>query len=588
MAKAIHQQKRHLKKVLKAAKTHTLLVRVLRIFLPICTLATFGLYFVSTGVTVSVGPGEASVKNIALSGTDIRMERPSYTGFDERNGQYTVSADYALQNIKEPHIFNLFKINAQSNTSPEEWVQMRANEGTFHAKQEWLKLINGINIKTQNGMNAHLQTAHVDMKTRQIVSQQPVRVEMPTGTMRADQMQIDTGKQQLTFVDNVYVHLNNANAAQQSTNASAETGQTEGLSNVLQNSSNAPIDISSQTLEVFHKDQKAIFKGEIVATQGDMNLQSGELQVHYKNTDNNNVDTDNATATETSQNQAQRIAQIKALDNVIIKTNDGREATANATLFNNEKQIVTLDNNVRLSQNKNVITADRLIINLQNRHSKFPAGRTLVKGQFHPPQNTEGRAQQTVTQTAPGQNNNLQAFAGLRSDSNSPIFIEARSLDIFEQRQKAIFQGDVNVKRGDNFIKSQIMELEYASGGPLGAAQANGQGGQLKQIFAKNNVFISTPDNQAISGDEARFYLLKDTAIIRGNVVLTQGENVLKGDRLDIDLKTGEFQLKNDTPNIADQNFDTENKPKERVRLLFTPGTINQGSSQNTPSRTRP
>jgi lipopolysaccharide export system protein LptA len=49
---------------------------------------------------------------------------------------------------------------------------------------------------------------------------------------------------------------------------------------------------------------------------------------------------------------------------------------------------------------------------------------------------------------------------------------------------------------------------------------------------------------------------------VGGNVVLTQGENVLKGDRLVIDLKTGQSRF---------ENTATSNAGGGRIRALFMP-----------------
>ncbi|MEK9971219.1 MAG: LptA/OstA family protein, partial [Ferrovibrio sp.] len=47
-------------------------------------------------------------------------------------------------------------------------------------------------------------------------------------------------------------------------------------------SSNEPIDISSDTLEVQQDKQLAIFRGKVDVIQGDTRLRSDELYVHYR------------------------------------------------------------------------------------------------------------------------------------------------------------------------------------------------------------------------------------------------------------------------------------------------------------------
>ncbi|MBP0579795.1 organic solvent tolerance protein OstA [Labrys sp. LIt4] len=51
--------------------------------------------------------------------------------------------------------------------------------------------------------------------------------------------------------------------------------------------SGKPVDVKSDSLEVHQDEQKAVFTGNVVATQGDSTLRTNELTVFYENVDNN-------------------------------------------------------------------------------------------------------------------------------------------------------------------------------------------------------------------------------------------------------------------------------------------------------------
>jgi lipopolysaccharide export system protein LptA len=61
---------------------------------------------------------------------------------------------------------------------------------------------------------------------------------------------------------------------------------------------------------------------------------------------------------------------------------------------------------------------------------------------------------------------------------------------------------------------------------------------------------------------------------VGGNVVLTQGQNVLKGDRLVIDLKTGESRFENPGTTTAGG----------RIRALFVPSAKTNGKAADAQS----
>ena len=96
--------------------------------------------------------------------------------------------------------------------------------------------------------------------------------------------------------------------------------------------------------------------------------------------------------------------------------------------------------------------------------------------------------------------------------------------------------------------------------GEAGAATAE-DGTQITKIEAKGDVIITSDKDQTTTSDWALYDVPGQTVTVGGNVVLTQGKNVLKGDRLVIDLKTGESRFEN-TGNTAAGG---------RIRALFMP-----------------
>ena len=94
-----------------------------------------------------------------------------------------------------------------------------------------------------------------------------------------------------------------------------------------------------------------------------------------------------------------------------------------------------------------------------------------------------------------------------------------------------------------------------------GGAAAAGENAQITKIEAKGEVVITSDKDQTTTSDWAIYDLPAQQVTVGGNVVLTQGENVLKGDRLVIDLTTGESRFENSGNDAAGG----------RIRALFMP-----------------
>ncbi|MFC5067573.1 LptA/OstA family protein [Flaviflagellibacter deserti] len=147
-------------------------------------------------------------------------------------------------------------------------------------------------------------------------------------------------------------------------------------------------------------------------------------------------------------------------------------------------------------------------------------------------------AQQAVT----------DAFKGFSGRSDQPVKIEADRLDVRESDQAAIFTGNVFVQQGDSTLRSSKLTVFYdnkpaAKGAAPAAAAASSQAGRnIRRIEAEGSVVVQSKDQHA-TGDRGIFDLPSNTVTVTGNVVLTQGQNVLRGNKLVVDLTTQQSKL---------------------------------------------
>ena len=176
------------------------------------------------------------------------------------------------------------------------------------------------------------------------------------------------------------------------------------------------------------------------------------------------------------------------------------------------------------------------------------------------------------------------SFGGLTESSKDPIDIESDVLVVHDKQKYATFKGNVKAVQGTTTLRAKELNVHYVGGDNLATgakkeggeqtapatkvADAQGGGGaaakkdaQITKIEAKGDVVITSEDDQTTTSDWAIYDLPAQQVTVGGNVVLTQGKNVLKGDRLVIDLTTGESRFEN-TGNPATGG---------RIRALFMP-----------------
>jgi len=149
--------------------------------------------------------------------------------------------------------------------------------------------------------------------------------------------------------------------------------------------------------------------------------------------------------------------------------------------------------------------------------------------------------------------------------NDEPIEITADRLDVDQVNKRAVFGGNVNAVQGDVHLVGESLTVFYdqekesgapaaapaapatpavetegsaaASGAPP-AADALGSGGRIRRMEVTGGVHVSSPTETA-TGDLGVYDLEAGTITLTGNVIVTRGENILRGSRLNIDVESG-------------------------------------------------
>jgi lipopolysaccharide export system protein LptA len=134
------------------------------------------------------------------------------------------------------------------------------------------------------------------------------------------------------------------------------------------------------------------------------------------------------------------------------------------------------------------------------------------------------------------------ALQGFSQNRDEPVKIRAGSLELREKDKMATFTGDVHVLQGDTEMHCKVLVVFYEeeTGGRAVKAADPGPGGdrQIRRIEAKGDVVVVQKDQNA-TGDAATFNMRENTVTLVGNVVVTRGVDILRGQRLTVDLTSG-------------------------------------------------
>ena len=123
-------------------------------------------------------------------------------------------------------------------------------------------------------------------------------------------------------------------------------------------------------------------------------------------------------------------------------------------------------------------------------------------------------------------------FGGMRADISAPVEVAADNLEVNQADGSALFTGNVVIGQGEMRLSADRVTVQYAQGGQE----------RISSLTASGNVtLVSGPD--AAEAAEAVYDVEAGRVDLSGDVLLSQGGNVLSGERMSVDLATGAAQV---------------------------------------------
>ncbi|MCJ2123809.1 LptA/OstA family protein [Methylobacterium sp. J-077] len=155
-------------------------------------------------------------------------------------------------------------------------------------------------------------------------------------------------------------------------------------------------------------------------------------------------------------------------------------------------------------------------------------------------------------------------FGNIGGGGKEPIKIDADRLDVFDRENRAVFVGNVVAVQGESTIRCSTMTVYYKRGkdgagkdsaskdAPAEAKSAeaaaeapapkNPAENGIQKVDCAGPVTVVQKD-QVASGDHAVFDQDAKRIVLTGNVVLSQCQNVTRGQRLVYDMNTGRANM---------------------------------------------
>jgi lipopolysaccharide export system protein LptA len=529
-----------------AAKRHSRVVALLRIFLPLTAIGTLAVYGMIVAISWSASAGKFKVGAIQITADDLTMKDPSY--FDvTSDGRYEVRAKRAVvpfgQNKNAP--IKLIEVSGDLTRINGEVTKLKAKHGLFDNAKGELELFDGIEIDGTNGMMARLSRARIYSKESKVVSVDPVSATMPTGSVTAAAMTMNTKTRLVQFRGDVAVRL---------------VAQGQGLGSGKD--AHQPVDVRAEELDVDDAAKTALFRGKVVAVQGETMLQAPYLMVKYEGKAAAGLaPTSDAQTPNEAGKEGARVTFLWARNGVEITAGNDRRITSELADFDVAADTALFSGNVVATQEKNVLKGGRLLVDRKSGRTRLETsgegGR--IAATFHQKDPPQARAPKRPAAVEALQEGMVGSF---KADRGAPMDVEANALDLLEASSKAIFTGNVDARQGDLRLRTAELTAFYSGQSGMGFAgagddaglKAKGQEkGEIVLLEARRKVVLHSKA-QSATADWADFNVKANTALLGGGVTVTRPTadpsktDVISGERIRMDLTTGISHVESETP----------------------------------------
>ena len=144
-----------------------------------------------------------------------------------------------------------------------------------------------------------------------------------------------------------------------------------------------------------------------------------------------------------------------------------------------------------------------------------------------------------VPQAAHAQNTVEREASNFALSNDQPIQIESDSLEVSEADARADFKGNVNVTQGEMVLKSGSMRVYYS--GDQGSVSTGTA--EIERIELSDDVFLQS-GTQTATADAGTYDMQSERLTLSGDrVVLSEGDNVLVGCKLTVEVANGNARL---------------------------------------------
>ncbi|KQW31936.1 LPS export ABC transporter periplasmic protein LptC [Rhizobium sp. Root274] len=190
----------------RRAVGHSARVRRLRVLLPVAALI-ISLIFIGVSAVRSMMPEELHIESAKIENGKIVMEKPAIAGRNSDGVNYSMRADRALQDIKNPNLINLETITAAVPVNDKVVARIVAQGGLFDRGANLLNLDKPFTLNLSSGIDAQFNSARLDIAGGTMETKDPIAIQTKGASIVANSLNMKDKGRTMIFSGDVRLNI---------------------------------------------------------------------------------------------------------------------------------------------------------------------------------------------------------------------------------------------------------------------------------------------------------------------------------------------------------------------------------------------
>jgi lipopolysaccharide export system protein LptC len=161
------------------------------------------LLFIFLYQTGTFTPKPKPVDQTVASHDKVTVMDTTITGLDSQQKPYSISAQNAIQDKDKPNFISLDEVSGATNRKNGEAITFESRKGLYDSDVKTLDLEKDVVIKSAGRFTARMDKAHVIVSEKRLTSNVPVAVELTSGTINANGVEITNDGNNILFLKGV-------------------------------------------------------------------------------------------------------------------------------------------------------------------------------------------------------------------------------------------------------------------------------------------------------------------------------------------------------------------------------------------------